>query len=62
MESVKKYYVEFVHPKYGEQNTDRKTKKDILQYLSYMVFAHEITSIKLYENGKLLNNYKIPKW
>lgn len=56
------YYVEFIHPKFGEQNTDRKTKKDILKYLSYMLFAYEITDIKLFENGIEIKDFIIPKW
>jgi hypothetical protein len=48
------YYVTFIHPKYGEQHTDRPTKKEIVKWLSYMIFAHEIYGYRIYEGGKEL--------
>lgn len=43
------YKTTFVHPKYGEQHTDRKTKEEILQWLSYMIEFHEIRNNQLFE-------------
>lgn len=59
------YSVTFTHPKYGEQQTDRNTLKDIMDWLSYMVYMHEISNIKLF-HGVIGENeifdFKIPKW
>jgi hypothetical protein len=55
------YYTTFTHPKYGEQHTDRKNKKAIMQWLSYMIFAHSITNVRIFKNGKEIFA-KIPKW
>lgn len=57
-----KYLAKFIHPKYGEQENEKNTKNDILKWLSYMVYAHSITNIKLFEDGKEIKNFKIPKW
>lgn len=57
------YYTTFTHPRHGEQETDRTTLKEILQFLSYMIFAHEIDNIKLFdENRNEVTDYSIPKW
>ena len=60
------YKTTFVHPKLGEQHTDRKTKNEILQWLSYMIAYHNIVCIKLFEiDGdieKEIKDFKIPKW
>lgn len=60
----------FNHPKNGEQYTSRRTKEDILKWLSYMVYAHDITDIRLFENseddefvnGDEVKDFKIPKY
>jgi hypothetical protein len=55
-------YIEFMHPKLGGQHTDRKYREDILQWLSYMIFTHSITDIRLFENDIEIKNLEIPEW
>ena len=52
----------FRHPKFGKQYTSRKTKKEIIDWLSYMVKFHEISDIKLFENSIEIKEFKIPTW
>jgi hypothetical protein len=57
------YYTTYIHPRFGEQETDRPTLQSILQFLSYMVFAYDIKEVKLFdENRKEITKFTIPKW
>ncbi len=63
METV--YLCEFVHPKYGEQHTDRKTVEDITKWASYMVAYHDIQDIRFFRCERTKKEQifpKIPKW
>ena len=51
-----------IHPRFGEQFSQRDTLTEILQWLSYMIAFHEVEVVSIYEGDKEVKVYTIPQW